>query len=114
MSVRACTPAAICCAERLGRILNYRHIVVRAGFLDLVVICRFAIQIDHDDRARQSAATGARVQFLAEQRRIDVPTCRPAIDENWLRMFVQDWVRSCAERQCRAEHLVAGLYIEEA
>jgi hypothetical protein len=79
-----------------------------------MVICRFAIQIDYDDRARQSAATGARVQFLAEQRRIDVPTCRPTIDENWLGMFVQDWVRSCAERQCRAEHLVAGLYIEEA
>src|SRR5437773_9115807 len=74
-SVRACTSSGIDCAKRLGRILNYWYAVVRAGFLDLGVVRRFAIQIDHDHCARQPPAAGTCRQLLAKECGINVPTC---------------------------------------
>src|SRR6266545_7855060 len=67
-----------------------------------------AVEVDRDHSRRDSALSRARLEFVLEQSRIEVPAGRITVDENRACARVHDGVGSGCECQGRYDDLVAG------
>ena len=99
-----------CSADSLGRILDQRHIEATAGFRDAVELRGLAVEVDNDDRSRQSTLGIGPFECVLEQVRIDVPRGRLRVDEPQIRSEVAGGVGGCDEGERRNPHFVTGTH----
>jgi len=94
-------------AQRLGCILDHRHVVARTGRQDRVQVRALAVEVHGDDGLGQLAGPRPRGQRLLQQARIHVPRRPFAVNEGRPAAQIDDRVDAGREGEGRDQYLVA-------
>ena len=110
----ACLATLVGRAQRLGRILDQRHAILRAGRRDAVHFCVLTIEMHGNQRLRQCAAPRGIREILAHECRVDVARRRLAVDEHGNRALIEDREDRAGERECGNRDMITTLHADGA